>query len=223
MKLIREICEAVEPLYEDNRDGTKNLYIHGIFCQAGIVNRNNRLYPPEILSRECERYVREQVNHGSAFAELGHPPNPQINLDRISHRIVELKPDGQNWLGKAIVLNEGCGRILKGILESGGRIGVSSRALGSVKRVPAGHDVVSDDLRLVCAGDVVANPSAPGAWMESLVEGGPEWVWSDQAQGYVELIGDYRTKIRKMTSRDLAERKATMFGRFISHLTALQE
>jgi len=170
--------------------GKKHLTISGIFVQAGVVNRNGRMYPPPVLEREVLRYVKEKVDARCAYGELGHPNGPALNPDRISHVITEMKKDPGNpgnWLGKARVIDEGMGKIVKGVIEAGGRWGISSRGLGTLRQDPAGHQVVNDDYRLMVGGDIVTDPSAPDAWLNGIMES-QEWFLDENS-------GEWRSRV----------------------------
>lgn len=183
MKLIREEAEEIQTLVEAKEDGSKNLYIEGIFLQSAIKNRNGRIYPEQVMDKEVGRYISEAVAKKTAFGELGHPQSPQIGLDRISHRIVSLTKEGTNYRGKAIITNTPMGNIARGIIESGGQLGVSSRALGTVKPNAQGINEVQSDFRLSTAADIVADPSAPDAWVNGIMEG-TEWVYNPDNGAY---------------------------------------
>lgn len=176
MKLISELTENVKYLVEES-DGKKNLYIEGIFLQSECVNKNKRKYSKDIMEREVNRYKKEFVNENRALGELGHPDGPQINLERVSHRIVSLKEDGNNYIGKALILDTPMGNIAKSLLEGGTKIGVSSRGLGSLKPVN-GINEVQDDFYLATAADIVADPSAPSAFVQGIMEG-KEWIYNN--------------------------------------------
>lgn len=176
MKLLVENIDSAEVIVESEGDKRRH-YIQGIFLQAGVENRNHRIYPPHIMEREVNRYIKEKVETGSAYGELGHPTTgPQINLDRVSHIIKELHRDGNNWVGKAQLIPEGMGKIAIGLSEAGAHLGVSSRALGSTKQV-GGIMEVQPDFRLFSV-DIVGNPSAPEAYVSSIMESA-EWVWDN--------------------------------------------
>src|SRR6056300_253416 len=157
MKLIRELSEEVEYVSESSESGEKKHYIEGIFLQGNIANRNGRLYETNILKGEVNRYIKEVVNNSRAYGELGHPQGPQINLDRVSHLIKELRQDGNNFIGKALITNTPMGNIAKGLMESGAKLGVSSRGMGSLKPNGQGIMEVQNDFRLATAGDIVAD------------------------------------------------------------------
>ena len=176
MKLITEQIEPVEMLVEET-DGKKNTYIKGIFLQTEITNRNGRMYRYETMAREVNKYNEEFIRRGRALGELGHPEGPTINLDRVSHKIVELQPEGKNFIGKAKLLETPMGKIAKNLLEEGVQLGVSSRGLGSLKK-EGNANVVADDFILSTAADIVADPSAPDAYVEGIYEG-KEWTLID--------------------------------------------
>lgn len=175
MKLITELREQnIEYLAEEKEDGTKSFYIRGPFMQAEIVNRNGRKYPIETMMNEVKRYNENYISKNRAFGELNHPPSPTINLDRVSHRIVELTQEGNDIIGKAKIMETPMGNIVKNLMNEGCSLGVSSRGMGSLKEVN-GVNVVQDDFQLVTAADIVADPSAPAAFVEGIMEG-VEWV-----------------------------------------------
>ena len=178
MKLITELNESVTYLSEKTEDGRKRWFIEGIFLQSNIKNRNGRVYPTHILEREVNRYNENYVAKNRAIGELGHPDGPSINLDRVSHKIVELKRDGDNFVGKAQILGTPFGLIAQNFLEDGVAIGVSSRGMGSLKENSRGFMEVQEDFFLATAGDIVSDPSAPDAWVNGIMEG-VDWVWDD--------------------------------------------
>lgn len=175
MKLITEAIEEVQVIAEEDGGSKKNLFIEGVFLQAGIKNRNGRVYPKHIMDKEVSRYMKEHVQRGNAYGELGHPSGPTINPERISHLIVSLREDGNNYIGKAKILDTDMGRIAKGIMEGGGTLAVSSRGIGSLKRVGDAMQVC-EDFMLSTAADIVINPSAPDAYVDGIMEG-VEWIW----------------------------------------------
>ena len=175
MKLIREEIEKVEFIVESN-NGKKSLYIEGIFLQGNICNRNGRMYPMETLRREVARYNENHVVAGRALGELGHPDGPTVNLDRVSHKIVSLKESGSNFIGKAKILNTPMGKIASSLIEEGVKLGVSSRGIGSLRPDRERVNIVGDDFMLASAADIVADPSAPDAFVECIM-GVKEWVW----------------------------------------------
>jgi len=175
MKLIREEIEQVEVIVE-SRNGKKNLYIEGVFLQSEMKNRNGRMYPKQTLMREVNRYNENFVEKGRALGELGHPDGPTVNLDRVSHKIVSLKENGNNFIGKAKILSTPMGKIASNLLGEGVKLGVSSRGVGSLNKTNEGYSVVGEDFTLATAADIVADPSAPDAFVDGIMEG-KEWVW----------------------------------------------
>jgi len=173
MKLISEYNEA-KPLIESKDNGKKDYFIEGVFMQADIKNRNGRVYPKEIMDKEVKRYIKEFVNEQRAFGELGHPEGPTINLDKVSHMITELNEDGANWVGKAKILSTPNGEIVKNLIDDGAKLGVSSRGLGSLEQ-KSDAQYVKSDFQLATAGDIVADPSAPDAFVDGIMEG-VEWI-----------------------------------------------
>ena len=175
MKLIREEIESVKFITEKLKSGKQNLYIEGIFLQGNIKNRNGRMYPMDTLRKEVTRYNESNVSSGRALGELGHPDGPTVNLDRVSHKIVSLKESGSNFIGKAKILDTPMGSIAKSLIGEGVKLGVSSRGIGSLKPTKEGFNVVGEDFMLATAADIVADPSAPDAFVEGIMEG-KEWV-----------------------------------------------
>ena len=203
MKLIREEIESVEIITEANADGVKSLYISGPFLQAEVVNRNGRKYPGHVMEREVARYMKEAVSKGRAVGELGHPAGPQINLDRISHKIVDLRKEGNNYIGKATILNPPAGQIARGLIEDGVQLGVSSRGMGSLKP-RNGINEVQDDFYLATAADIVHDPSAPDAFVNGIMEG-VEWVW-DNGLLKAQQLESYKAQVNK-ASKSVDKRK----------------
>ena len=175
MKLIREEIESVDFIVEE-KNGKKQMYIEGIFLQGNICNRNGRMYQMEGLRKEVQRYTENHINSGRALGELGHPDGPTVNLDRVSHKIISLKEDGNNFIGKAKILSTPMGNIAKSLIGEGVKLGVSSRGIGSLKQTREGVNIVGDDFMLATAADIVADPSAPDAFVEGIMEG-KDWVW----------------------------------------------
>ncbi len=175
MKLIREEIETAKVLIEE-KDGKKQMFIEGIFLQGNLKNRNGRFYPVETLDKEVHRYCEEFVGKGRALGELGHPEGPTVNLDRVSHKIIDLHKEGTNFVGKAQLLSTPMGTIAKSLLEDGVTLGVSSRGMGSLKDTNEGYKVVGEDFMLATAADIVADPSAPDAFVNGIMEG-VDWVW----------------------------------------------
>ena len=212
MKLIREVNESLNMIVEEKLGKGKQLYVEGVFLQSNIKNRNGRMYPESIMDNEVQRYIKEKVEKNSAFGELGHPESPSINLDRISHLITNLRKEGNNWIGKAKILDTPMGRIAEGILKGGGRIGTSSRALGSLKMNNEGVNVVQNDFMLSTAGDLVSDPSAPDAWVQGIMEGA-SWVYVDGK--FEKHVDEARRTITKATSINLEEQKILAFQHFL--------
>lgn len=217
-KLLIEDAEDIKFLEEAATDG-KHLYVSGIFLQAGIKNRNGRIYPPPVMDREATKYVNEQVLRKSAYGELGHPNNPGLNADKISHRITELHKDGNNWVGKAVINPAGNGLIVKGIIETGGAVGVSSRGLGSLKEdKKLGANIVQDDFRLMVGADIVMNPSAPDAWMTAVMED-VEWTYDPVKNEWVkEQFEPLKKEMKDMSRYQLAEQKMRLFEKAMKKL-----
>lgn len=215
MKLICEINEDLEYLAEGD-DGNKNHYIKGVFMQGAIKNRNGRMYPMEVLQKEVARYQKDYIDRKRAFGELGHPSGPTINLDRVSHMITELKQDGNNFIGKAKIMDTPMGNIVKNLMNEGATIGVSSRGMGSLKPSKTGVAEVQNDFYLATAADIVADPSAPDAFVEGIMEG-KEWIWDN---GIIReaTVNDYREEIKKTSTQDLTATKLKIFEDFLSKL-----
>ena len=177
VKLISEEIQDVEYICEEQENGKKDYKIKGIFMQADIKNRNGRIYPVETLAKEVRRYTKEFIEKKRAFGELGHPDGPTVNLERVSHMITKLAPDGQNFVGEAKIMNTPYGKIVKGLIDEGAQLGVSSRGMGSLE-TRGGANYVKDDFYLATAADIVADPSAPDAFVEGIMES-KEWVWDN--------------------------------------------
>ena len=212
MKLITEQNNDIEVLTEE-KDGKKSTYIKGVFLQTEITNRNGRMYKFDTMNREVSKYNEEFVNRGRALGELGHPEGPTLNLDRVSHKIVELYPEGTNFIGKAKLMETPMGKIAKSLLEEGVQLGVSSRGLGSIKK-EGSCSVVADDFILSTAADIVADPSAPDAFVEGIYEG-REWVTVDGKikEQQIEAIKDAIDNAP--TPQELQERKISAFAAFL--------
>jgi len=213
MKLITEQIENVQILTEE-RDGKKLLYIEGVFLQSELTNRNGRRYPFEVLNREVERYNEEYVKTKRALGELGHPDGPTINLDRVSHRITDLRAEGNNFMGKAQILDTPMGKIAKSLLGEGVQLGVSSRGMGSIDK-QEGVSIVRDDFMLTTAADIVADPSAPDAFVNGIMEG-KEWVWDNGILKERE-VAKYQRYING-SRRELEERTLKVFEDFLGKL-----
>ena len=216
MKLIREEIESVEFLVEQ-KNGKKSMYIEGVFLQGNIKNRNGRMYPMETLRREVARYSENHVQAGRALGELGHPDGPTVNLDRVSHKIVSLKESGSNFIGKAKILNTPMGKIASSLIEEGVKLGVSSRGIGSLKMTREGINVVGDDFMLATAADIVADPSAPDAFVEGIMEG-KEWVWDGGILREKYAAKTYKQINTLVTQRTLEENKLNLFNDFLNNL-----
>ena len=214
MKLITESIEDIQIL-EEEVNGKKNLHIEGVFLQGDIKNRNGRIYPFGVLEREVGRYTEQYVNAGRALGELGHPDGPTVNLDRVSHKIVSLKAEGSNFVGKAQILNTPMGNIAKSLLESGVKLGVSSRGMGSIEE-KNGANYVRDDFMLATAADIVADPSAPDAFVNGIMEG-KEWVWENGIIKEVN-IAKYHKYISESTRKNIEERSLKAFNHFLQSL-----
>jgi hypothetical protein len=215
MKLIREVNETLNMVVEEKLGKGKQLYVEGVFLQSNIKNRNGRMYPESIMDNEVQRYIKEKVEKNSAFGELGHPESPSINLDRISHLITNLRKEGNNWIGKAKILDTPMGRIAEGILKGGGRIGTSSRALGSLKMNNEGVNVVQNDFMLSTAGDLVSDPSGPECWVAGIMESA-EWVYQDGR--FEQVVDESKKIIKSATLLNLEEQKIKAFQHFLKNI-----
>ena len=213
MRLISEINDTVKYITEANG---KDLYIEGVFLQADVKNKNGRLYPGAIMAKEVKRYTKEYIDKKRAFGELGHPEGPTINLERVSHMITSLKEDGSNWIGKAKVTDTPPGNIVKSLIKEGAKLGVSSRGMGSLKANKKGIQEVQGDFYLATAADIVADPSAPDAFVNGIMEG-KEWIWENGAIQEVE-IAKYEKIIKKAPKDRLTSLEATIFEDFVSKL-----
>ena len=216
MKLIREEIESVDFIVEE-RNGKKSLYIEGVFLQGNIKNRNGRMYPMETLRREVQRYSENHVVAGRALGELGHPDGPTVNLDRVSHKIVSLKENGSNFIGKAKILGTPMGKIASSLISEGVKLGVSSRGIGSLKMTKEGVNIVGDDFMLATAADIVADPSAPDAFVEGIMEG-KDWVWDGGIlrEKYAEKT--YKQINTLVDQKALDEKKLDLFNNFLNNL-----
>ena len=216
MKLIRETVENVKYLTEASENGKKNLYIEGTFLVGDKVNRNNRMYKMDTLRKEVARYNEEYIQTNRALGELGHPDTPTLNLERVSHKIVSLVEDGNTFYGKAKILDTPYGQIVKNFIENDVNIGVSSRALGSVIQTREGYNLVQDDLRLATAADIVADPSAPGAFVQGIMEN-KEWMMVDGK--FVEKDFDHTKRmIKQATSVQMEEVALKLFENYLRKL-----
>ena len=216
MKLITEQIDDVEFIVE-NRNGKKSMYIEGVFLQGDIQNRNGRMYPMDTLRKEVHRYNESFVTSGRAVGELGHPEGPTVNLDRVSHKIVSLKESGSNFVGKAKLLGTPMGKIAQNLVEEGVKLGVSSRGIGSLKQTREGVNVVGEDFMLATAADIVADPSAPDAFVEGIMEG-KDWVWDGGILRERLATKTYKTINTLTDQKKLDEQKLNLFNDFLSNL-----
>lgn len=213
MKLIREQVEDVHYLIEEI-GGKKNYFIEGVFCQAEQKNRNGRVYPYQILDREVSRYNKEYVSQNRAFGELGHPDNPSINLDRVSHMITKLYPDGNNFIGKAKIVDTPMGNIAKGLLDGGAKLGVSTRGVGSLKP-HNGYQLVQDDFKLAVGADIVADPSAPDAFVSGIMENYDWWLDSATGNWQKRYIEESKAKIKTFSQREIEEKALALLENYL--------
>ena len=216
MKLIREEIEQVEVIVE-NRNGKKNLFIEGVFLQGEIKNRNGRMYPMQTLAREVGRYNENFVEKGRALGELGHPDGPTVNLDRVSHKIVSLRESGNNFIGKAKILSTPMGKIASNLLGEGVKLGVSSRGVGSLNKTNEGYSVVGEDFTLATAADIVADPSAPDAFVDGIMEG-KDWVWDGGILRERIATKTYKRINTLVDQNKLDEKKLSVFEDFLANL-----
>lgn len=216
MKLIKEVFENTTKLIVEESKGKKNYFIEGVFLQSELKNRNGRMYPEHVMDGEVARYMKEQVKNNRAYGELGHPDTPSINLDRVSHMIVDLRKEGTNYIGRAKIMETPMGNIARGLLDGGANLGVSSRALGSLKMNNEGVQIVQDDFMLSTAADIVADPSAPDAYVRGIMES-KEWTFVDGK--FVEKdIEETQKFIRKASSKQLQEAQIKAFQHFLSKI-----
>ena len=217
VKLISEsIAQDVQYITEEQGNGKKSYKIKGIFMQAGIKNKNGRVYPEEILTKEVARYNKEFINENRAYGELGHPEGPTINLERASHMITALYADGQNFIGEAKILATPMGEIVKTLMDEGAKLGVSSRGMGSLETKKDGASYVRDDFYLATAADIVSDPSAPSAFVEGIMEG-KEWVWNHGALMEAELVG-MKERINAKARKKKALEESLEFAKFLKML-----
>tara|TARA_B100001063_G_scaffold130184_1_gene121656 strand:+ start:701 stop:1363 length:663 start_codon:yes stop_codon:yes gene_type:complete len=220
MKLISEQWsdEVNYLVEEDPKTGKKHAYIEGVMLQTEVKNKNGRIYPKEVMQKEVKRYNKEYVDQNRAYGELGHPEGPTINLERTSHLITSLKEDGNNFVGKAKILSTPMGEIVKNLLDDGARLGVSSRGMGSLKASNAkgGVQMVQSDFQLATAADIVADPSAPDAFVDGVMEG-VEWVW-DNGVIKAQKIEEYKHSIQRARTHKLQEVKLNVFNNFLKNL-----
>lgn len=216
MKLITEEINKVEFIVEEV-GGKKSMFIEGVFLQGNQKNRNGRVYKTETLAREVGRYTEQYIANGRALGELGHPDGPTVNLDRVSHKIVSLTQEGNNFIGKAKILDTPMGRIAKNLIDEGVTLGVSSRGVGSLTETRQGYKLVGEDFMLATAADIVADPSAPDAFVQGIMEG-KEWVYENGILKEHQIDQAKSTIEKAVAARELQEKKVELFQRFISNL-----
>jgi hypothetical protein len=216
MKLICEVTEEIKVIKEGTENSPKNYFIEGVFMQAEIKNRNGRMYPKEMLEREIKRYKEEYVDKKRAFGELGHPDGPTLNLDRVSHMITDLRSEGADFIGRAKILGTPNGNIVKALIDEGARLGVSSRGMGSIKTEGLDVQIVQDDFYLATAADIVADPSAPDAFVNGIMEG-KEWVWQNGILCERD-IHDIKKAIIKAPAKNIKSVSVKAFENFLRKL-----
>jgi len=215
LNLISEAVEDAELLIEEDEKGKKNYKIRGIFMQADIKNRNGRVYPQEILAKEVAKYNKNFIKENRAFGELGHPDGPTVNLERVSHMITKLHPDGKNFIGEAKIMDTPMGKIVKNLMDEGAKLGVSSRGMGSLDQ-RNGANYVRDDFYLATAADIVADPSAPNAFVEGILEG-KEWIWDNGVVQEAE-VARIKRRLNEKNRRKRANIEALEFALFLKKL-----
>ena len=216
MKLIREEIETVDFIVEE-KNGKKSMFIEGIFLQGDLQNRNGRMYPMSTLRKEVQRYNENHIQSGRALGELGHPDGPTVNLDRVSHKIVSLKESGNNFIGKAKILSTPMGKIAESLISEGVKLGVSSRGIGSLRATREGVNIVGDDFMLSTAADIVADPSAPDAFVEGIMAG-KEWIWEGGILREQLAKKTYKHINTLVTQKQLDEQKLNVFNDFLNNL-----
>ena len=217
MKLISELVEQVNVLVEEKESGKKDFYIEGVFLQGDLKNRNGRVYPVEILDKEVARYNEEYIDKNRAYGELGHPQGPTINLERVSHMIKDLRREGNNYVGRAKIMDTPYGNIVKNLMQEGDQLGVSSRGMGSLKENSKGVMEVQGDFYLATAADIVADPSAPDAFVRGIMEG-VEWIW-DNGVLKAQKIEEMKREVKKASSKSLSSTKIKVFENFFKELS----
>ena len=218
MKLITELNEEVKYVVEEVDGKKKNYFIEGVFMQGDIKNRNGRMYPKEVLAKEAARYNKEYIQKNKAYGELGHPQGPTINLERVSHMIKSLVPEGSNFIGKAKILDTPYGNIVKSLIDEGAQLGVSSRGMGTLKEKQGGAQEVQSDFMLSTAADIVADPSAPEAFVNGVMEG-VEWVYDAASSSYSAMqVVDEIKKVGIKDAKKLEEHKIDLFNKFMRNL-----
>lgn len=231
MRLISDFINEDVKLIAEDKEGKKTYYVEGIAAQAGIPNRNRRLYPPDVLAPEIDRYIKEKVETGSSFGELSHPDSPQIHLDRVSHIFREVKRDKNDWYAKAALTDTPCGSIARGLLEAGGRLGFSTRGLGTLKNDEKnGWNIVQSDYKLSVLADLVADPSAPSAYVKGVLEGitfhqteSGDWVAEKVAEKVAEHIEDTKKELEKKSIEEIKRDASPTFNKFFEMLSLVQE
>ena len=222
MKLITEQIQEVNYLTEKKEDGGKAYYIEGPFLQTEVANRNGRVYRKETMRREVNRYIKEFVETKRAFGELGHPDGPGINLDRVSHMIIGLKEEGNDFIGRAKIMTETpMGRIVKNLIDEGAQLGVSSRGMGSLKQTSEGVNEVQDDFYLATAADIVADPSAPDAFVRGIMEGKEFWFNPTENRWVTETAEVMQHNMRKMTAKQIEEQRFAIFERYLNEIAGV--
>jgi hypothetical protein len=216
MKLITEEINSVEFIVEEV-GGKRSMFIEGVFLQTEQPNRNNRVYKRNVMEREVARYSEKYIDNGRALGELGHPDGPTVNLDRVSHKIVSLRQEGNNFIGKAKLLETPMGKIAKNLIEEGVTLGVSSRGIGSLTETRQGYKLVGDDFMLATAADIVADPSAPDAFVQGIMEG-KEWVFENGLLREQQIDAAQSTINKLVESRQFEEKKVQLFQDFLSNL-----
>ena len=216
MKLIREEIETVDFIVEE-KNGKKSMFIEGIFLQGEMQNRNGRMYPMSVLRKEVQRYNENHIQSGRALGELGHPDGPTVNLDRVSHKIVSLKESGNNFIGKAKILSTPMGKIAESLIAEGVKLGVSSRGIGSLQQTKEGVNVVGEDFMLSTAADIVADPSAPDAFVSGIMEG-KDWVWDGGILREQQVAKTYKHINTLVSAKQLDEQKLDLFNNFLNNL-----
>lgn len=219
MKLICEVNEDIGYITEAADDGKKQYFIEGIFMQGDLKNRNGRVYPSSVLAKEVNRYNEQFVNKKRAFGELGHPDGPTINLDRVSHMVTELKQDGSNFIGKAKIMDTPMGKVVKNLMDEGACLGVSSRGMGSLKQNRQGIMEVQEDFMLATAGDIVADPSAPNAFVRGIMEG-VDWVYDVASGSWIRenTLDQIHEETKTMSMAELEENATRLFNKFMKSL-----
>ena len=221
MKLICEVNDDVKYITEADEDGKpKNYFIEGVFMQGDLKNRNGRVYPSEVIAKEVKRYNKEFVEKNRAFGELGHPDGPTINLERVSHMITDLRQEGSNFVGKAKIMDTPMGKVVKNLMDEGATLGVSSRGMGSIKPTKQGIMEVQRDFMLATAGDIVADPSAPDAFVKGIMEGS-EWFYDIASGNWMqeEAVEQIVEEIKKLSPRKLEEQKFNLFAKFLNNIS----